>query len=149
MDCSHVRNRLFDFQEDTFPTEERKKIEQHIRSCPACARLIEGVQEFSSALNHEKAIEPNPFAGTRILQHIESELENRTRKSQPAFRRALQPALVTMGLLLALVVGYAVGQRSTLPTALTASNSQPVEMIRSDLFINDFVDENTAFLFNE
>jgi len=146
MDCTNIRANLFKYSEGTLSPDTHKAFETHIHSCLKCSEIIAEFNSFESLILKEKGLEPNAFAGTRILQSIESELESQQFHQHFKFLGLLQPTLVTVSLILALLIGFVIGRQGGLNVRGTAASTRQVEKLRSDLYITEFVDEEQIFL---
>ncbi len=141
-DCSFIRKNLFSYQEKQLPGDEKQKFEDHLHSCTDCTRIVSEFQSVAAIIDRKKADSPNPFIQTRTIQKIESVLE----RTPPAFRRFLQPVLVSFSLIFAIVTGYSIGKQIDTTNTLSLTRQQDIETMKSDLNIPDFtVEENSFF----
>ncbi|MBW6460900.1 MAG: hypothetical protein K0B08_10020 [Bacteroidales bacterium] len=101
--------------------------------------------ELERAIEREKAVEPDPFAGTRILQRLESRLNARRSISQPAWR----PVLISVLFLAAMTAGFFVGNQGKIRKAAYTDMATQIEILRTGFYVNDFVDEDINLLSNE
>jgi len=147
--CTDIKKNLFRYSEDRLPPDGRHEFEEHTRSCQACSGIVSEFISFKSLIEREKAREPNAFAGTRILQALESELESQKYHRHYKYLRLLQPALVTFSLILALFIGFVIGRQGGMKIHSNAENKQKVENLKSDFFISEFIDEEHTLLSNE
>ena len=148
MTCDHIRTNLFRYTEQSMPADERSSFEEHLRGCEGCSAAVEGFTALEALMRKEKEAEPNPFAATRILQRLESETEQRAYRNNRRLVHMLQPALVTASLMIALLAGYLLGRNSGMIQNQASAGNQR-EQIRSELYINDFVDEDQSLLSNK
>jgi len=148
MECSQVKENLIGFLDDELSPDQRYEFENHLCSCQACTALLSGVRGVYYRIGKERESEPNPFAGTRILQHIESELAARGNSDRPHPGWSLQPLWIAFSLMIAIVIGYSIGKQGNLNEKTSTANPRSVETLRSDLFISDFVDEDKTFFIN-
>ena len=100
---------------------------------------------FNHFIEQEKRLEPNPFMATRILQHIESILESRNRGKIFRPFRILQPLMVAISFFLAIFIGYVVGKQGGINNNEGSKEPQTIEIVKSELFINDFMDDDKTF----
>lgn len=101
--------------------------------------------ELERAIEREKAVEPDPFAGTRILQRLESRLETRRSMAMPVWR----PALISVVFLAALAAGFFVGNQGKIRKAAYTDMAAQIEILRTGFYVDDFVDEDINLLSNE
>jgi hypothetical protein len=108
---------------------------------------------FDKHLDHliakQKAIEPNPFASTRIMQRIDSEFLQPNHPSLPGWTRVLQPVAIAVALVIGIVIGTYTA-RSGQETATQAINkTEQRESLRADLFITDLTTEDNILNLNK
>jgi hypothetical protein len=97
----------------------------------------------------QKAIEPNPFASTRIMQRIDSEFLDSSQSSLPGWTRVLQPVAIAVALVIGIVIGTYTA-RSGQETATQAINkTEQRESLRADLFITDLTNEDNILNLNK
>jgi hypothetical protein len=147
MDCETVHENILALTEGALPEDLHRKILEHISICGTCARLAEGFKSVESIIVNERAMAPNPFTKTRILQHIETTLDERQHMRLPQFKRIIQPVIITLSLFVALFIGFILGKQANTPTNAGPMVQAPVENLKSDLFIQHFIDEDKT-LFN-
>ena len=144
MDCKEFQNSLFAAEEKELSPGTRGEMERHIMGCESCARLRDGFHAFERAIDAEKALEPSPFVTTRIMQRLENGQVKRWQLTFPVMR----PAIITFLLLAALVTGFLVGNHGTTRKSQVASGTNQVEILRSELYVVDFVEEDNTLLTN-
>jgi len=149
MVCNDIKTYLSGYIEDDLPIEIRRAFEEHIQSCTYCSGIVSELLSYERLIGKEKATNPNSFAGTRILQRLESELESKNYHRRMRHLHLLQPALVTFGLILALFIGFIIGRERGLNVNSEYVNTYQIENLRSDLFISDFIDEDQSLLSNK
>jgi anti-sigma factor RsiW len=144
MDCQDFQKSLFDWEDGEFYPETRIAMESHVLGCESCSRLLAGFRAFEVEIEAEKSREVPPFAATRILQKLENEKEKR----QKAFSHILQPAIITFLLVAAIVTGFLVGNHGTTRQSQAISSASQVELLKSELFVADFLEEDNTLLTN-
>lgn len=146
MDCSFIRNNLFSYREKQLSGTDYKEFEDHLHSCNACSLVVSEFQSVISFMDEKKAVEPNPYISTRIIQRIESQIEGAKNKSGPFFQRILQPVLLSFLLLVAVVIGFSIVQQKEMRYSENTIHQKDIQAMKSDLYIPDFIDEdNTLF----
>jgi len=148
MDCSFIRNNLFSYQERQLSDKEYKKFKDHLHSCEECSRIISDFQSVTSIIDKKKAEEPNPFIRTRILQRIESEIEGVREKPNPFFQRILQPISLSLFLLIAIIIGFSTVKQKVTRYSDNIIHQKDIQVMKSDLKIQDFIDEDKIFFDN-
>lgn len=149
MDCSFIRRNLFSYQEHQLSDEDSKEFEAHLLSCSECSRIVSEFKSVTSVIELRKTEEPNPFAGTRIIQKLESEMESNKEKREPVFIRILQPLAVAALLVIAVIIGFSIVKQREPGISATINHQQDIQAIQSDLNIPDFVDEDETFFANK
>jgi hypothetical protein len=142
MDCKDFKNNLFAYAEGDLPPEIRDAMAEHTTGCKSCSRLLVRFMALESAMEAEKAEEPNPFASTRILEHIESSWQMRRLLRSPVLR----PVMITLALLAALVTGFLVGNHGMSRKSRISTENNQIEMLKSEFYVHDFVDEDITLL---
>ena len=149
MDCSFIRKNLFAYQEDHLSDKDNKEFEAHLLSCVECSWIVSEFQSVISVIELRKTEEPNPFAGTRIIQKLESEMESTKEKTNPLYLRILQPLSVAALLVTAVIIGFSIVKQREPGISAIINHQQEIQAIQSDLNIPDFVDEDETFFANK
>jgi len=142
MDCRDFKNNLFAYVEGDLSPETRDAMDKHTTGCESCSRLLAGFLSIEGAIKAEKAQEPNPFTATRILQQMESYKKKRSLLTFPLLR----PVMITLILLAALATGFLVGNHGTSRKSRISAENNQIEVLRSDFYVHDFVDEDITLL---
>jgi len=146
MDCSNVRSNLFSYQEKQLSGMEYKEFEDHLHSCKECSLMVFEFQFVTSFIDEKKAAELNPYVSTRILQRIESQIDDAKNKQIPFFQRILQPVSLSFLLLIAVVIGFSIVKQKATTYTESIIHQQDIQAIKSGLYIPEFIDEdNTMF----
>lgn len=82
--CRRVGDRLLELLENEVPTEERRRIEQHLATCPRCAREA---SDISALLGRVRAL-PVPAASRDPLDGFAEEVRARIAVEPPPRRSA-------------------------------------------------------------
>jgi hypothetical protein len=96
------------------------------------------------AIAEEKALEPAPYAATRIMQGLENRMNRPGKMPVPVLR----PALVTFLMLTAIIIGFLVGNHGTSRISGTGPEEDQIEILRSEFYVVDFVEEDNTILSN-
>jgi predicted anti-sigma-YlaC factor YlaD len=145
MDCNIVHHNLFAYRENDLEPGIKGKFEAHIAECESCKKLLAGFQSMEALIEKARTAEPNPFIATRIIDHIEKDLAGQP-KSQGF---VLRPILVTLTVLGAIALGYTIGKNGFDRIIGPVENINQIENLKTELYIHDFIDENTTLLINE
>ena len=142
MDCKQITDNLFAFHEGTIPDELHHSITEHLSYCASCAKLNTGFKKYHALIALEKEAEPNPFASTRILQHIESAFERPGSLNRPLWLKIMQPVAIVIALGSGILIGsYSAKTRDASTSQMTAKTEQ-IQFLKSDLYISEFTDED-------
>ena len=145
MDCKTFQNKLFAHADGNLPDEALKEMEAHALSCSRCASLLAFHRHMELAIAIEKDERPGPFAGTRILQHLENRSPDPETTRVPLFR----PAMAAIGLLLALTLGFFIGNHGNARIKQDPLPANDIEMLKETLSISHFMDEDLFMLSNQ
>ena len=144
--CHILHENLFAYTEGHLSPSTAEMLDKHIAGCSECALVL---TEFKSAMNvieQEKNIDVRLFAETRILQGIESKLENRRPQYNTSLKRLLQSAIISFGFVTAITIGLFIGYEGV--NTRQELNRQNTESVRTDLNIPDMIYEE-SFTFTE
>ena len=148
MDCTFVQSNLFSYQEKQLPDREYKEFEDHLHSCEKCLRIVSDFQSVTSFIDEKKSAEPSPFIGTRILQRLEAQVESARALPNPLFQRILRPVSVSFLLLIAVIIGFSVVKQKETRFSDNIIHQDDIQVMKSELNIPDFIDEDNTFFEN-
>jgi anti-sigma factor RsiW len=148
MDCSHFKSTILDFSEGKLSEEARQVSAQHVASCASCSRLLSEFNNLAAIIEQQKAAEPNPFIATRILQHLENDVEQAQTTATPAWLRVLQPVAIAIALLCGIFIGSYTANQDNAPATQMVNTSDNIEFLKSNLFISEFADEDKILVLN-
>jgi predicted anti-sigma-YlaC factor YlaD len=111
MDCKNVKKSLVPFLENDLPGERRVDMENHLKICPDCSRLLEEFSLLWQTLAYPEKIQPSPYFWTRLKQRIIRHEEGR--KPVWGWLGGLagwaRPAVAVAALLICVFLGYSLG----------------------------------------
>jgi hypothetical protein len=148
MNCSFIRNNLFSYQERQLSEKEYKEFKDHLHSCEECSRIVSDFQSVTSFIDEKKSNEPNPFIGTRIIQRLESQIEQTREKTNPFFQRILRPISVSFIMLIAVIIGFSIVKMKDTRLSDNTKHQDDIQAMKSGLHIPDFIDEDKIFFDN-
>lgn len=70
MNCKNVRANFLSFVEKELPEDQLVQMENHLKACPDCSRLLEEFSPLWEALVRKEKIQPSPYFWTRLNQRI-------------------------------------------------------------------------------
>jgi len=146
MACSFVRNNLFFYQEKQLSAKDYEEFQAHLRTCADCSSLVSDFLSLTTLIDAKKTAEPNPFAGTRLIQRLESATEKDKLHYGPLVYRILQPMSVSLLVLTAVITGFSIVKQVATGKFEDAGHNTNISAIQSDLNIPDFIDEEITFL---
>ncbi|MDP4280897.1 MAG: hypothetical protein Q8867_01980 [Bacteroidota bacterium] len=149
-ECSFLLNNLFSYFENSLSSEEKNRFEIHAGICKECSRIITQFASLHSLMDSGKAIEPDPFATTRILEKIKKKLEEDKRAINPGYPRFLQPALLSLVIIMGASIGFFIGkyERSSGSNNTASNKPNNLELLKTDMRISDITSEQTTFFIN-
>ena len=149
MNCKNVKKNLVLFLENELPEERRVEMQNHLKTCPDCSRLLEEFSQLWGTLEHRERIQPSPYFWTRLKQRIVEYEEGR----KPVLGwfeglvRWARPAVGVAVLLICVFLGYSLGN---LPQANGQTASQldqrtiALEQFFDSHYLNPLVDLPTG-----
>lgn len=149
MNCDQFKSDIFSFTEGKLSEELYHGAQEHLKSCVVCTRLLSAFNTLDAIIDLDKATEPNPFAATRIMQHIESDFDRSTSQNTPVWIRALQPAAIAVALLSGILIGSYTAKKESVPVNQMATTSENIAFLKSNLFISEFADEDRILVINK
>jgi predicted anti-sigma-YlaC factor YlaD len=124
MNCKNVKKNLLSFLENELSEKRRFEMENHLKTCPACSRLLEEFSLMWEGVQHREKIQPSPYFWTRLKQRIVEYEEGR----KPVLGwleglvRWARPAVAVAVLLTCVFLGYSLGN-------LPQANGQTVSQL--------------------
>jgi anti-sigma factor RsiW len=146
--CELLQKDLFAYVEKELPPYQIEHLDHHISECAECNRLLAEFRSMMILMEAQKSVEPRPFAETRIMQGIESRMEKQQKSASSVFGKILQPALMSIGVAVALGIGFYIGSDSAANRSQYIENDRMIEAVRSDLNVPEFMTDD-SFLFTE
>ncbi len=73
MTCREIEERLSALLDDTLPAEERRKVEEHLASCPSCARALADLRKTVGLVRDLEEVEPPPWLRQKIMTRVREE----------------------------------------------------------------------------
>ncbi len=146
--CKLLHKNVFAYVEKELPATLMLQFDIHVSECAECAALVSDFKNVMILMEEQKSIEPKPFAETRIMQAIESRLEKKQKTPSLIFGRLLQPAFISLGIIVAMVIGFLIGSDFANTHSIYSQNEEMTEAVRSDLNVPDFMTDD-IFHFSE
>jgi predicted anti-sigma-YlaC factor YlaD len=147
MDCTFIRDNLFEIAEGTLPSEEQASVTQHIRVCAGCRHLVTSFGSIEDTIHTTKSVEPDPFISIRIIAQIESRYFKTSENPHFMNRLFLRPALLGLVLGTAVLAGILFG-RFGITRHNQISQEKELESLRSELYIDALADEDIHLISN-
>jgi hypothetical protein len=146
--CTFIRENLFSYQENTLSSENHQLFEDHVRKCSDCVQFVNKFLQISNIFEAKRVEEPNPFIHTRTILKIESALERGNKPSFAFSKKILQPLMLSTGILMAVVIGFALGKQVDSARSMNLSRQNDIQFMKSDLYFTDFMDEDNTYFAN-
>ncbi len=111
MDCKNVKKSLIPLLENELPGERRVEIENHLKSCPDCSRLLEEFRLLWDTVEHREKVQSSPHFWIRLKQRV-IEYEEGRRPVWGWFGELVgwaRPAFAVAALLVCVFLGYSLG----------------------------------------
>lgn len=105
MNCREVRTRLDLYVERELPEEERRAVEVHLRTCPACRKRLANLEQVTALLYQLPPEEPTPDLEARVVAAVEARAA-RAPVRQPWLRTVAVGLGALFSALLLLALGY-------------------------------------------
>ena len=147
-DCSFIHHNLFAYQEKQLSGKDYSGFEDHLHECEECVRIVKDFQIVTSCINQKKAEEPKLFIKTRIIERIESFLQQERSVSYSVFKRILRPVYVSFLLLIAVFIGLSIVQPIETRFSDNINHQTNIQVMKSELNIPGFIEENNPFFDN-
>lgn len=145
--CKFFQENLIAFAANDLSTEKQTLLQSHLAGCTSCRELFEKTGAIMQVIERQKLVEPRDFAATRLLQRIESVMENKRPATSGVFLRILQPAIIGLIFLVALSAGILIGS-NTAGKAGFSNDTQTLEIARQELNIPEYLNDD-IMPFNE
>lgn len=144
MNCSTIRADLMNWLEGSLPPERSREIEKHLEVCEGCSGAAENIRSFMQYYSNRKDDTPAPFATTRILQRIESELARNTIGDNRRFISIMKPVTLALMFVIAVFAGFFVGKQGR--EKLSEQQQQKeIQEIQSDLRVTEITADENLF----
>jgi len=73
MDCRDIKELLSAYIDGALSTEERARVEEHLKTCKECSESLTALKEAVSQIKSLKEVEPPPLLARRIMKAIKKE----------------------------------------------------------------------------
>lgn len=143
--CELLQKDLFAYVEKGLPPDRIQHIDQHTSECDECNRILAEFRSVLELIEDQKSIGPRPFAETRIMQGIESRMENRQKTASFVLGRFFQSALITAGVAAALAIGFFIGFDFAGTHSQHYQNDEMIEDVRTDLNVPEFMTDELDY----
>ncbi len=77
MECKDIREKLGAYLEEVVPPEERRIIEDHLNSCPKCAKNLADLKKAGELVKNLAEVEPPAWLTQKIMSRVRKESEKR------------------------------------------------------------------------
>jgi len=73
MTCKEIEERLPAYLEGALPEEERRRVAEHLASCPSCTRAMEDLRTATGLVQELEEVEPPPWLKQKIMTRVREE----------------------------------------------------------------------------
>lgn len=146
MICNEFRDNILAYTEKQLPGKLTESMDKHLEECDACMHLLAEFKIVAGYFEEERAIEPRPYAETRILEGIVTTKGSYSGMFQNWIKNSLQPAYLSLLVIFAIALGVYVGFRQEKQYSSAFPSEDQIESFRSDLNVPDFMDEDNTSL---
>ncbi|PKN34103.1 MAG: hypothetical protein CVU61_10085 [Deltaproteobacteria bacterium HGW-Deltaproteobacteria-19] len=73
MTCKEIEERLSAYLDNALPADERRRIEDHLPSCPSCLKAAEDLRKTVGLVHELEEVEPPPWLSQKIMTRIREE----------------------------------------------------------------------------
>ncbi len=142
MNCKSVKENLVFFLENELPDERRVQMENHLKSCPDCSRLLEEFSLLWEGVRPGEKIQPSFCFWTRLKQRIADYEE----KGRPVWGwldglvRWARPLAGVAAVLVCVFVGYSLGSFPRQANGQTTSSIDQRTAAVGEFFDSDYPD---------
>jgi predicted anti-sigma-YlaC factor YlaD len=111
MNCKKIEKNLLPFLMNELPEDQRREMENHLKICSDCSRLLEEFSQLWGMVEHRGKIQPSPYFWTKLKPRI-VEYE---KGGEPVLGwlggliRWVRPAIAVAVLLICIFTGYLLG----------------------------------------
>lgn len=145
MDCHHFRDQILALSEKELPSAVMAEMHLHAAGCAECGLLYSEFKQIAVLIEQERNIEPRPFAETRLMEKINSRLDQQ--KAMPfIWLLRLQPAVISLLVIAAIAMGIVLGSEGGRQYSSNQTGDDQIEAMRNDLNVPDFMDEENTSL---
>jgi len=142
MNCQLCQKELEAYREGRLPESTRIQVEEHLKACQACSESYSLLRVADQVIEDEKSQEFNLYLSTRVMSKIGEMEISRQAKHVPVYRKILKPALISVSVAAAVLVGVIAGN---LYKPAGSANEIPVEL----LYMNDAAMESVYLFAND
>lgn len=144
--CELLAKDLFAYAQKELPPDRIQHLDQHISECVDCRRVLDEFESMLALIEEQKAMEPRPFAETRIVQGIESRIEKRHKPGNFVYGHILRPALIGAGALAAIATGFFIGSGFAVTHTQNNQNEKMIQAVRTELNVPEFMNDDLFHL---
>lgn len=76
--CREIENNLPLYLDNLLSGTDKQVVEEHLKSCPNCARALEQLQKTGNLVNDLKEVEPPPWFKQKIMAKVREESEKKS-----------------------------------------------------------------------
>lgn len=143
MNCKLCQKEFERYLEGNLPESTILQVEEHLNECAPCNEEFRFLKLAENVISEEKELESDPFLVTRVMALIEQmEQKPKNYVFDRIFGKVLKPALITVTLTVAILLGIVAGslnnpvdQLIQIPDEISYMDDAFIESL--DLFLNE------------
>lgn len=143
MNCSTCQENMSGYLSEKLSEDLMNSVQKHLEVCYACNAVYSAQMLTDKVIESEVSVQSNPFLSTRIMAEIDKQsMEVKRNVFSNVFQKMLQPALITLSLAAAVIIGIVVGQ---IYLSSDVNRSIPEELV----YLDDASIESLSLLVTE
>ena len=146
MKCQEIENSMMDYLEGNLPEETMQQMEEHLRGCESCKRVLQETQILLTAMENTREMKPSAGVRQGFLEALEEEKgkQGKVRSLQAGsggWKTAFQIAASILLVIAGYGIGtYTIGQESK---GQIAQLEQETQQLKEDMLLA-MIDNNSA-----
>lgn len=143
MNCSTCQENMSGYLSENLSEDLMNSVQKHLEVCYTCNAVYSAQMLTDKVIESEVSVQSNPFLSTRIMSEIDKQgMEVKRNVFSTVFQKMLQPALITLSLTAAVIIGIVVGQ---IYLSSDVNRSIPEELV----YLDDASIESLSLLVTE
>ena len=136
MKCKNIHKDLIAYLDKDLPDWRYQEIAEHIQNCEKCRKSYESLKQKWELWDQKERIPYQPFYYTRLKQRMANQKQA---EHKPLMKKALQPALFSVLIILGLALGVFLGMGVTNPPMQSQESgieNESIETYANSQYVN-------------